>query len=196
MTGISRGRWGRASWLCALVLACGGRAPSASGPAEPSAARVIPYRGALVLETAGPPVSDTSVTFTAGTRRAIVVRHGPPEYIGFAELWFEPEAFGADSGREVRVDVRPRPGIYGLDVATSIPLRPGAFVSFKYARFFTSSARARERYGNDALYERALAVGQLRADSMLALLPSDRPASDVLRAPLPAGGTYIVAAPQ
>ena len=33
-------------------------------------------------------------------------------------------------------------------------------------------------------------------DSKLALLPSIRPASDVLRAPLPSAGSYIVAAPQ
>jgi hypothetical protein len=187
---------GRASWLLALLAACGGRAPSAAGDAGTSPPRVVPLSRALLLETAGPPVPDTSVTFTAGTPRAIVLRHGPPEYIVFAELWFEPRAFGADSGREVRVDVRPRPGIYGLDVTSSIPLRAGASVSFRYARFFSSSARARKTYGNDALYERALAVGQLRPDSTLALLPSTRPASDVLRAPVPASGSYLVAAPE
>ena len=186
----------RASWLVALVAACGGRAPAAAGDEATSPLRVIPLSRALVVETAGPPVADTSVTFTAGTPRAIVLRHGPPEFIVFAELWFEPRAFGADSGRQVRVDVHPRPGIYGLDVTSSIPLRPGATVSFKYARFFSSSARARQRYGNDALYERALAVGQLQPDSTLALLPSTRPAADVLRASMPASGSYIVAAPQ
>jgi hypothetical protein len=196
MTGISRGRWGRASWLCAVLAACGGRAAPKADDTAPASARVIPQSQGLVLETAGPPVPDTTVTFIAGTLRTIILRHGPPEYIVFAELRFEPRAFGADSGREVRVDLHPRPGIYGLDVASSIPLRPGASVSFKYARFFLSSARARKRYGNDALYERALMVGHLLPDSMLALLPSTRPAADVLQAGLPAGGTFIVAAPQ
>lgn len=196
MTGISRGLWSRASWLWVAAVACGGRAPSATDATSPSATRVLPLSEAVVLETAGPPVADTSVTFVAGTRRAIVLRHGPPEYIVFAELWFEPEAFGADSGREVRVDVRPRPGIYGLDITSSLPLRSGAWLVFKYARFFSGPARARTVYGNDALYERALAIGQLRPDSMLALLPSLRPASDVLRAPLPGSGSYLVAAPQ
>lgn len=196
MTGISRGPRSRASWLCVLAAAaCGGRATSTPA-ADPSVARIVPFREAIVLETAGPPVGDTSVAFIAGTTRAIILRHGPPEYGVFAELWFEPRAFGADSGREVRVDVRPRPGVYGLDVASSIPLRPGAWVVFKYARFFSGPARARTVYGSDALYERALAVGQLRPDGMLALLPSTRPASDVLRAPLPAAGSYVVAAPQ
>ncbi|HYC32446.1 MAG TPA: hypothetical protein VEB59_09180 [Gemmatimonadales bacterium] len=196
MTGISRGRSSRASWLLALLAACGGRAPSTPGDGGTSPLRAIPLSRALVVETAGPPVSDTSVTFTAGTPRAIVLRHGPPDFIAFAELWFDPRAFGADSGREVRVDVHPRPGIYGLDVTSSIPLRPGATVSFKYARFFSGSARARKRYGHDALYERALAVGQVRPDSTLVLLPSTRPAADVLNAPLPASGSYIVAAPE
>ena len=92
--------------------------------------------------------------------------------------------------------MRPRPGVYGVDVASSLPIRPGAYLVFKYARFFSSPARARTVYGSDAVYERALAVGQLRADGMLALLPSTRPAADVLRAPLPAAGSYLVAAPQ
>jgi hypothetical protein len=149
-----------------------------------------------VLETAGPPPSDTTVTFVAGERRAIILRHGPPENAVFAELWFMPEAFGADSGREVRVEVRPRPGVYGLDVTSSLPVGSGAYLVFKYARFFSAPARARTVYGNDAVYERALAIGQFRGNGMLALLPSTRPASDMLRAPLPAAGSYVVAAPR
>jgi len=196
MTGISRSLWSRASWLWLAAVACGGRAPSSVDPAAPGAARVVALSETIVLETAGPPVNDTSVTFIAGTPRAIILRHGPPEYLVFAELWFEPRAFGADSGREVRIDVRPRPGVYGVDVASSIPLQPGAWLVFKYARFFSGPARARAAYGSDALYERALAIGQLRTGGMLALLPSVRPASDVLRGPLPAAGTYLVAAPQ
>lgn len=197
MTGISRGPWSRASWLWLAVVACGGRAPSAPGDTPaPTALRVIAAADAIVLETAGPPPPDTAVTFTAGERRAIILRHGPPDHIVFAELWFMPDAFGADSGREVRVEVRPRPGVYGVDIATSIPIRGSAALVFKYARYFSAPARAGETYGNDALYERALAVGRLRADGRLVLLPSSRPAADVLRAPLAEAGAYLVAAPR
>ncbi|HEX6105292.1 MAG TPA: hypothetical protein VFZ26_06895 [Gemmatimonadales bacterium] len=197
MTGISRGPWSRASWLWLAVVACGGRTPPApTSPDAPTPARIIPLGEAIVLESVGPPAADTSVTFVAGERRAIVLRHGPPENIVFAELWFLPESFGPDSGRPVRVDVRPRPGVYGVDVASSLPIRSGAYLVFKYARFFSAPARARTVYGNDVIYERALAIGRLRPDSLLALLPSVRPASDMLRAPLPASGSYIVAAPQ
>ena len=195
MTGISRGLWSRASWLCLAVAACGGRAPAPATPGT-SLARLIPIGEAIVLETAGPPAPDTSVTFVAGERRAIILRHGPPENIVFTELWFMPETFGADSGREVRVEVRPRPGVYGIDLASSLPIGPGAYLVFKYARYFSAPAVARTVYGHDAVYERALAIGQIQPNGMLALLPSTRPAPDVLRSPLPAAGSYIVAAPR
>ncbi|HEX2218427.1 MAG TPA: hypothetical protein VHG35_06455 [Gemmatimonadales bacterium] len=196
MAGIFRGLWGRASWLCLAAAACGGaRTPAGSGPAGPVGARVVPLSEAIVLETAGPPPSDTTVIFTAGEPRVIVLRHGPPEYIVFAELSFPAPAF-AERGSEVRVEVRPRPGVYGLEVITSLPIRDSASLSFKYPRYFAAPSRARAVYGSDAAYERALAVGRMVPEGLLALLASTRPYHDVLRAPLPAAGTYLVAAPQ
>jgi len=67
-------------------------------------------------------------------------------------------------------------------------------VTFQYARYFRAPAHAREAFGTDAVFERALAVGQVRNDSLLALLPSTRPASDVLRAEFSAPGRLLVAA--
>jgi hypothetical protein len=201
MTGISRTPWGRASgrWLalgaCGLA-ACGGRAASTKG-VEPSAGRVIPLGSAIVLETAGPPPSDTAVTFVAGEPRVVVLRHGPPENVVFAEVTFAPNAFHADSGRPVQVEIRPRPGVYGLDLLTSVPFSEGASVVFKYSRYFSAPAKARAIYGSDVRYEHALAVGQLLAPGQsLSLLPSTRPAADNLRAALPGPGTYLVAAPE
>lgn len=196
MTGISRGLWSRASWLGVVLAACGGRSSGAGDRTDaPAPARTIPLSEAIVLETAGPPPGDTTVTFLAGQHRVIVLRHGPPENIVFAELVFPPAAF-ADSGREVKVEVRPRPGVYGVDVATSVPIRQGAALVFKYARYFAAPVLARQVYGGDLAFERALGIGQLQAGGMLVLLPSTRPASDVLRAPLPAAGSYLVAAPR
>jgi hypothetical protein len=196
MAGIFRGLWRRASWLCLAAAACGGtRASGDRETAAPTGIRVFPLSEAIVLETSGPPPPDTAVTFVAGQPRVIVLRHGPPEYIVFAELFFPPSAF-AEHGREVRVEVRPRPGVYGLEVITSLPIRDSAAVAFKYARYFAAPGRARAVYGSDLGYERALGVGRLRPDGMLALFPSIRPFPDVLHAPLPAAGTYLVAAPQ
>jgi hypothetical protein len=196
MAGIFRRLGGRASWLCLAAAACGGaRSPGDRGTAAPTGVRVFPLSEAIVLETAGPPPPDTTVTFTAGQARTIVLRHGPPEYIVFAELVFPSPAF-AERGREVRVDVRPRPGVYGLEVATSLPIRDSAVVVFKYPRYFTSSAKARAVYGTHVAYERALRIGRLIPGGMFAPLPLTRPFPDVLQAPLPAAGIYLVAAPQ
>lgn len=202
MTGISRGPGGRASWRCvcacafigALALACGGRTRTKAG-VDPNAIRLVPLASAIVLETAGPPPSDTTVTLTAGEPRVVVLRHGPPENVVFAELSFASNAFRADSGQPVRIEVRPRPGVYGLDLTASAPLDRGTAVTFKYARYFSAPARARVAYGSDVLYERALAVGQIETGSaQLALLPSSRPVADNLQARLPAAGTFVVAA--
>ena len=67
-------------------------------------------------------------------------------------------------------------------------------MAFKYARYFSAPARAREVFGADEVFERALAVGQVRNDSLLVLLPSTRPSSDVLRAAFSAPGRFLVAA--
>jgi hypothetical protein len=198
MTGISRRLRGRASWLWLVAVACGGRAATeAPGTAEPTPTRAIPLDEAVVLETTGAPPPDTGVTFRTGERRVIVLRHGPPDDVAFAELEFTPEAFGPDVGREVRVEVRPRPGVYGVDVAASLPFRSGATLSFSYARYFKAPGRAALVYGNDIVYERALAVGLVQAEGgLLTLLPSTRPALDVLQAQMPGPGGYLVAAPQ
>lgn len=179
-------------------LACSGRQPSVpapEAPATPSAPRLLPLARVFVLETSGPPPSDTSVTFTTGSPRVIVLYHAG-ESITFARLSFEPSAFG-DSGRSVQVDIRPRPGIYGLDFTTSLPLRAGAStVMFEYSRYFSAPARARQVYGSDVAFERVLAVGRMLPDNQVEMLPSTRPAADNLQAALPAPGGYLVAGPQ
>ena len=196
MTGISRRRLGRASWIVVVALACGGRTTgSGTGEVGPNAVRIVPASETIALETAGPPPLDTSVTFTTGELRTIVVSHGPPENIVFAELTFPPAAF-ADSGSAVQVDIRPRPGLYAVDIQISQPLRDRAFLVFKYGRYFLAPARARAVYGGDVQFERALAIGQVLPDAQLGLLPSTRPAYDNLRAAITTGGGYLVAAAQ
>jgi len=202
MAAISREPVRGATWLLILaaasILGCKGRQPAVpapESPATPTAPRQLPLARVLVLETSGPPPSDTSVTFTTGTPRVIVLYHAG-ESITFARLSFEPRAFG-DSGQSVQVDVHPRPGIYGLDLATSLPLRAGAgTVTFEYSRYFSAPARARQVYGSDVAFERLLAVGRVLPDNQVELLPSIRPAVDNLQAALPAPGRYIVAGPQ
>jgi hypothetical protein len=147
------------------------------------------------LETAGPPPGDTSLTFVSGTPRVVVLYHAG-ESIVFARLRFEAAAFG-DSGQTVQVNVRPRPGIYGLDLTTSLPFRAGqAAITFVYDRYFSAPVRARQVYGSDIAFERALVVGQLLTEGQVSLLPTTRPAPDNVHAALPISGSYVVAAPQ
>jgi hypothetical protein len=156
----------------------------------------LPSSRVIVLETSGPAPSDTSVSFSTGTSRTIVLRHGPPENIVFARITFSPGAF-ADSGQVITVEVHPRPGVYGLDLTTSLPLRGGAAtVVFDYSRYFSAPVRARETYRSDVAFERALAVGRTLPDNQIELLPSTRPELDNLAAAMPAVGSYLVAAPQ
>jgi hypothetical protein len=155
----------------------------------------LPLAGVFQVETAGPPPSDTSVTFTTGTDRVIVLYH-EGESIAFARLSFAAAAFG-DSGRPVSIEVRPRPGIYGLDFTTSLPFRSGqAELTFVYGRYFSAPARARQVYGSDVVFERALAIGRVLPEGQIELLPSTRSAADNLRAMLPSAGRYLLAAPQ
>jgi hypothetical protein len=182
----------------ATLGGCGTRpasAPATPPAAGPTPARILSLARVIVLETSGPPPSDTSVSFTTGTPRTIVLRHGPPENVVFAKLSLPAAAF-ADSGRTVTVDVRPRPGVYGLDLSTSMPLRGGATITFDYARYFSAPARARQVYHTDVAFEGALAVGRILPDNQIELLPSTHPAPDNLAAGLPAPGSYLVAAPQ
>jgi hypothetical protein len=150
----------------------------------------------IVLETSGPRPSDTSVTFTAGTPREIVLTHGPPDNIEFATVSFSTHAF-ADSGQAVTVDIKPRPGVYGLDLATSLPFRSGeVHLVFDYARYFSAPARAIEVYHSHVIFEHALAVGRILPDNQIELLPSTHPEPDDIEAALPLAGRYQVAGPQ
>jgi hypothetical protein len=196
---ISRQPARAATWLVilAIVCGCGGRRPAPAPEVEPAptAPRTLPMARLFQLETAGPPPNDTSLAFVSGTSRVVVLYHAG-ESIVFARLRFEAAAFG-DSGQMVQVDVRPRPGIYGLDLATSLPFRAGqAAITFVYGRYFSAPARARQVYGSDAAFERALAVGQLLNDGQVSLLPTSRPAPDNVQAGLPISSSYLVAAPQ
>jgi hypothetical protein len=196
MRAISRNPFCAATWGLAL-LSCGSpqRAVPVTQPQQPTPARVLPLAQVIVLETAGPPPSDTTVSFTAGTPRAIVLRHGPPENIVFARISFSGAAF-ADSGQTVSVEVRPRPGVYGLDLTTSLPVRGGTTLQFAYARYFSAPARALEVYRGVPAFERALAVGRLISETQIELLPSTNQELDHVAAAIPGSGRYLAAAPQ
>lgn len=184
----------------ALNLGCGrtivGTAPLDGNRAPAAGALSVPMTHALVLVTSGAAPHDTSVTFRAGEAQTIVMLHPTPDPLVFAEVAFAPTTFAADSGRDIVVWLRARPGVYGLDIETSAPIGAGASLTFRYSRHFAAPAGAHATHGSDVAYERALAVAHLGRDSLLTFLPSTRPAADHLSATLSSAGTYFAAAPR
>lgn len=184
-------------FCCVVLAACGGpRSPAPKPGPAPLVTRTLPASQVFVLQTSGTPPGDTTATLRAGVARTVILLHGPPDNLAFAELYFPANAFRAPPGSEVRVTVRPRPGVYGVDVGSDVPLAGGAHLRFKYPRYFSAPAAARQAYGGDIEFERALQIGRVLADGNIALQTSVRPASDNLQSALPATGSYVVAAPR
>ena len=145
------------------------------------------------LEMSGAGPADTTVTFTSGERRVIVLRHGPPDNAVFAEVHFDTTAFAA-RGSPVQVTVRPRPGVYGISIQSTVPFTTALLV-FKYAVHFLDPAGARTKYGSDIGFERALGIAHLDGANVT-FIPSTRPATDNLAARVTLPGTYVVGAPR
>jgi hypothetical protein len=173
---------------------CGGRGSGTEDVTpEGRVPAARPVGQVYVLEADGGPPADTTVSFPANSARVIVIRHPAPDHAMFAEVAFDSASFAAGSG-EAQVTIRPRPGVYGIDLESSSGLRQ-ATVTFKYAVHFLAPADARGRYGSDIAFERQLFVGALQRDTVT-YLPSTRPATDNLTAALPGPGSYIVSAPR
>lgn len=184
--------------VIALVLAsaCGGRSTPAAPPAGPTPARTLPLASVYLLQESGTPPPDTTVTLVAGTPRHILFRTAPPDNTVIADVFFGEQAFQAAAGTPVPVTLRASPAAFGLILQAGAPFQAGGEITFKYAVHFMAPPDATPRYPNHVLLERALAVGRLSAAGDIDLLPSVRPASDNLRAPAAAPGTYVVAAPR
>jgi hypothetical protein len=181
-----------------MLPGCGGGSGSAAAPVGPDpvqVTQVVPLSSLYLLELAGPPPVDTSVTLRPGIARTVIVRHAPPDNNTFAEVSFPATVFAGDSVRDsVRVTLTGRPGVYGLTVGADVPIGPGARITFKYPVHFQAPQAATGRYGTALAFEQALVVAAEQADGRYGLLVSTRPASDNLSAPIPHAGTYFAAA--
>jgi hypothetical protein len=179
--------------LIMATAGCARKRAAGRTPRDVTPLRTMPADSVFVLEAGGTPPADTVVRFAPGQRRAVVLRHGPPDQAAFAVVEFGDSAF--TDGDSVQVTIRTRPGVYGLDIASDQPFRGGA-ITFKYARHFAAPVAARERYGSDARFERQLAVGRLPGDGRIILLPTRRPTADNVSAELDGPGSYVVAGPK
>lgn len=199
MPAISRARRAGASALVAALAACGPPHPSAPGPAtpEPKPLATRPLDQVFVLEAAGSQPDDTVLQLAPGTHRVIVLRRESPDFGLFARVELGDSTLkSAGSGSTVALSLRPRPGEFGLELESAAGLGKGGTILFSYGSHFVAPAGARERYGSDIYFERALAIGRLERNGEVVFLPTLRPGSDMLSAPLDGPGRYLVAAPR
>lgn len=183
--------------LPAAALACGGH----GGPAEPHpenhVTQTLPFDQLYVLEVNGVPPNDTTVKFKMGESRTVILRHGQPDNGVFAEVVFPAAMFKAsETAESVTVVCAVRPGIYGVDVASSVPPDKTGIIRFKYPVHFSAPLGALQKYGTPLRYELALQIGRETEDEKYALYESLRRASDNLEATLVVPGRYLVGAPR
>jgi hypothetical protein len=184
-----------------LLAACGAGSGARGGavplPNAPRLLPALPLAEVFVLESSGIQPEDTAVAVPAGDRRVVVLRRSGPDYGLFVRLEFPARSLGSNGqGGPVQVTVRPRPGQYGLDLGVSGTLAEGATIAFSYGAHFVAPAGARARYGSDLAFEKELAIGRLSEDGRLVFLPTVRPGTDMVSAPLAGPGRYLVAAPR
>ena len=184
-----------------VVAACGppkGIAPGAvQAAALPKALAPRPLAEVFVLEASGAQPEDTSLSVASGTPRVVVVRRSAPDYGIFAQLRFPEKTLTASAGAtEAKLTISPRPSLYGLDLVVVGAVGDGATIVFSYGAHFVAPAGARQRYGSNLAFEKELAIGRLEENGQVVFLPTSRPASDMLSAPLPGPGRYLVAAPR
>jgi hypothetical protein len=200
MASISRARRAAAS-AAVLLLACG--PPKGIAPGAATAVNLPPplpprkLADVFLLEASGAQPDDTVLSVPSRAPRIVVLRRSAPDFGLFAELNFpERTLTGAGDAAVARLGVHPRPGLYGVDFALEGSLAEGATITFSYGAHFVAPAGARQRYGTDIAFERELAIGRVVGDTLMIFLPTSRPGSDMLSAPLPGPGRYLVAAPR
>ena len=199
MPAISRARRAGASALLATLAACGPPHASAPGPAgpEPKALPPRPLDQVFVLEAAGSQPDDTVLQLAPGSHRVIVLRRESPDFGLFARVELGDSTLKSPGNAgSVPLSLRPRPGEFGVELESPAGLGKGGSILFSYGAHFVAPAGARERYGSDIYFERALAIGRLEANGQVVFLPTLRPGSDMLSAPLDGPGRYLVAAPR
>ena len=182
-----------------LLAACG--APSASTPGAAAAPVPVlppaPLARVFVLEASGAAPEDTVVTVIPGAARVIVLRRSAPDFGLFARLELRPGAdTAARAGPPTEVTLLPTPGLYSLTLAFQGAVADSATITFSYGTHFVAPAGARERYGSNLAFEKALAIGRVGDDGVVTFLPTSRPGSDMVRAPVAGPGRYLVAAPR
>ncbi|HWA40110.1 MAG TPA: hypothetical protein VG712_00770 [Gemmatimonadales bacterium] len=183
-----------------LITGCGSAAPAAAPspdgtaqvPAGPVVVRTAPRGETAPVEVGGIAPNDTVVLVRRGESRVVILRHGPPDRAEFIELTLPATVFARAPRDTVRVTIKARPGVYGVDLSADADWGPGAQIAFKYAVHFYPPADAVRRYRTLTEIDRRLTVARREQNGDLTLYLSSRPAPDVLRAMIPGEGTWVM----
>jgi hypothetical protein len=177
---------------CASAPVTAGKTPAPS-TGDPN--RTYSLSQVYLLQMSEPPVADTTVRVRRGVPRVILLRHAPPDNLTFAEVAIPAAGFDSTAADSIDVAIHVRPGVYGLDLTTSAPLK-SATLTFKYAVHFQTPADARRVHGTDVAFERLLAIGRVGPGETIVFQRSERPAADNLSTTLASAGSYVVGAPK
>ncbi|MEO6068719.1 MAG: hypothetical protein ABJB33_00970 [Gemmatimonadota bacterium] len=161
-------------------------------PTAPVAVRRVPHDEAEPVEVGGIAPNDTVVTIHRGEARVVIMRHGPPDRTEFVELTLPSTVFAKDSKDSVRVTIKTRPGMYGVDLSADADWGPGTEIAFKYAVHFYPPAGSLRQYRALTEVDRRLTVARREENGDLTIYHSTHPAPDVLRALIPGDGTYVM----
>jgi hypothetical protein len=182
----------------ALLGACT-PAPRFGGANGPDAARTladgppVPLEQLWLMERAGTSPRDTVVTFPSADGRVIVLRHPAPDNATFAVITVPPDSTASGI---TTLTLAPAPGRYGVTIGAEPTLPARATLRFSYAAHFMAPADALARYRTLALLEQALGMGYVAPEGSLTFVAANRPAADMLHAPLGEQGTWYLAAPR
>lgn len=183
-----------------LLAACGPpKGIKPGGVGANAAAPVLaprPLAQVFVLEASGAAPEDTVVEVHRTARRVIVLRRSAPDFGLFATVEFGVTSDTTASATPAKVRLTPTPGLYSIDLAIDGPVSDSATITFSYGTHFVAPAGARERYGSNLEFEKLLAIGRVGDDGIVVFLPTSRPGSDMVSAPLQGAGRYLVAAPR
>ena len=149
-----------------------------------------------MLESSGVAPEDTVAKVPVEKGRVIMVRRGPPDNSLFARIDVPTKVLPGNPGDSAEITVRPRPGIYGVDLEFQADSATRMTLTFSYALSFVAPAGARERYGSDLEFEKVLLIARLEPDGVVRFLPTTSPGADLVTATVTAPGRYLVAAPR
>lgn len=149
-----------------------------------------------VLGRSGASPPDTAVTFRASEGRTIVMRHGAPDNAIFAILSIPAGAMTARSGDSATISLSPSPGQYGVTLLSTDSLGAGIQLTFSYATHFQEPSEATSKYPTPGQFEQATAPLRVLPSGQVQFVVNERPAADMIRFPVTATGTWLLAAPR